>query len=230
MLKELQHDCRRVYSAFQMLFNSSYRSLNRPLRRDMRCILSRPDMEQLFACRRLIDDRVNDFTMAQPDHVRSQALEGLELGMQHEQQHQELPLTDIKHSFSVNPIPPAYQSKPEVELGQLMHPAKVFWWHYDCGVDAMDADPKRVFCFDNETPCHPVLLQPCTLADRLIANQKYLAFMDDDGYKRPDFCLAGGWAGFNMKARRRRCIGASIKVRESCFPGAESGRRHSRSR
>lgn len=199
LLKEFQPDYRGVDSAFQELFSSCHREVNAPLPRERRGILSRPDVEQVLSYRRLVDDRVNDLMMTLPEPIRLPAIERLELGMQHELQHQEKLLTDIKYSFSVNPLLPAYESTPGPDPRQQVHPAKLFWWHYDGGVDSMGADPKQVFCFDNETPCHPVLLQPYALADRLITNQEYLAFIEDDGYRRPDLWLADGWTRVQME-------------------------------
>jgi ergothioneine biosynthesis protein EgtB len=113
----------------------------------------------------------------------------LELGLHHEQQHQELILTDLKHLFAQNPLYPVY-SEPRPFLPSQLQPRK--WIEYRGGLCWLGSD-REGFCFDNELPRHRIFLSPFRLASRLITNGEYLHFMQDRGYERPEFWLSDGW-------------------------------------
>ncbi|MCW8891152.1 MAG: ergothioneine biosynthesis protein EgtB, partial [Sedimenticola sp.] len=114
----------------------------------------------------------------------------IQLGLQHEQQHQELLLMDIKHNFSVNPLKPAYRNLP-APPEQPTHP--MLWLEREGGVYTVGHQGEG-FAFDNETPRHSVLLHDHRLADRFVTNNEYLAFIDEGGYEQPALWLADGWA------------------------------------
>jgi ergothioneine biosynthesis protein EgtB len=114
----------------------------------------------------------------------------LEIGLNHEQQHQELLLTDIKHAFSCNPLQPVYR-KPALEAQRNATPLKFV--DFAGGLQPIGASGEK-FCFDNETPRHASYLQDYALANRLVTNGEYLEFVRDGGYRTPQLWLADGWA------------------------------------
>jgi len=121
---------------------------------------------------------------------RQELLPVIELGLHHEQQHQELMLTDIKHVFWVNPLRPAYQPQPK---HQTVPVPAMTWRPFDAGVRAIGHDGHE-FCFDNELPRHREFLEPFQLASRLVTNGEYLQFIEDRGYSRGDLWLSAGAA------------------------------------
>jgi ergothioneine biosynthesis protein EgtB len=175
---------------YAFLFNSYYLSLGNMQPRARRGDLSRPTVEEVYAYRRHVDEAMALLVASPPpEHVRAIAARTV-LGLHHEEQHQELLLMDIKHNFSVNPLHPAYR-------GDLALPApapKELGWLDCAGEEASVGHAGDGFCFDNERPRHRVLLSPHRLASRLVTNGEYLAFIEDDGYRRPELWLADGWA------------------------------------
>ncbi|MCC2637892.1 MAG: hypothetical protein K0Q68_1611 [Moraxellaceae bacterium] len=177
------------------LFNSYYLRLGQPFARDRRGLLSRPSLAEVLAWRDNVDARLQAL-LATPLAPEVQAL--LELGLHHEEQHQELILTDIKHHFWCNPLHPAY--RPDlvpVEEEEGQPPAGMAWREFAGGLVAIgnggDAGEPG-FGFDNERPRHPAWLAPFALASRLVTNSEFLAFMLDGGYGRPELWLSDGWA------------------------------------
>ena len=168
---------------FAYLFNSYYEALGPRHPRPRRGLLTRPTLDEVFAWRAHVDA-----AMAQAcsdDNLR----EAIILGLHHEQQHQELILTDIKHAFFCNPLLPAYRSdKPSARAAQPLDgisiPGGATWIGHD----------GSGFCFDNELPRHQVLLRPFRIAARPVSNGEYQAFIADGGYRRPEFWLSDGWA------------------------------------
>lgn len=174
--------------AWHYLFNSYYQSVGPMHARPQRGLLSRPSLEEVHGYRRYIDDAVNEL-LARSEDAELATL--VELGLQHEQQHQELLLTDIKHAFWCNPLQPAYRtSLPAAEQ------AKAVPLRFVDGRDGIVEIGHRgeSFAFDNETPRHRTLLQPHALANRLVTNAEYLAFVREGGYREPGLWLSEGWA------------------------------------
>ncbi|MBT9502929.1 MAG: ergothioneine biosynthesis protein EgtB [Burkholderiaceae bacterium] len=174
--------------AFAQLFNSYYVSLGPRHPRPQRGLLTRPSLQQVLDYRAHVDAAI-----ARLMHQGGgDALPLLELGLHHEQQHQELLLTDVKHLFSLNPLLPAWgDSGP--------HPAadaaRSGGWSTFASQEALIGHAgDGSFAFDNETPRHPVRLQPYALANDLVSCGEYLAFIDDGGYRRPELWLSDGWA------------------------------------
>jgi ergothioneine biosynthesis protein EgtB len=124
------------------------------------------------------------------DELRERVARVVTIGMQHEQQHQELMLTDIKHVFSVNPLRPVYRPRPKHVGGA---PAPQQWVGFAGGLHWLGHDGNG-FAYDNEGPRHRVYLEPFALASRLVTNAEYLAFMEDGGYQRAELWLSLGWA------------------------------------
>ena len=177
--------------AFAYLFNSYYESAGPRHPRPRRGLLTRPSLDRVLAYR----DHV-DAAMARLLADASDAeLAEVALGLHHEQQHQELILTDIKHAFFCNPLLPAYST-----AAAAAHAPTVLEWRGHPGgiVSIGHAGPSSSnqdgFAFDNEGPRHPVLLQPFRIASRPVTNGEYAAFIADGGYRRSEFWLSDGWA------------------------------------
>lgn len=179
--------------AFHYLFNSYYESLGPRHPRPQRGLLTRPSLEQVHAYRRHVDealDKLLDSALA----AQRAVLEPLiELGLQHEQQHQELIVTDMLHALSCNPLLPAYRPPSSLApRGAGVNPA-LRWLPQPGGVVEIGNDGQG-FAFDNEGPRHKVLLQPYALASRLVNCADFAGFMADGGYRRPELWLSDGWA------------------------------------
>ena len=175
-------------TAWEYLFNSYYQSIGPMHARPQRGLLSRPSLDEVWTYRKYIDDAVGDL-LACDDDPELVAL--VELGLQHEQQHQELLLTDIKHAFWSNPLRPAY--RPTIAAASATTPLPLRFVDGREGVIEIGHRGEG-FAFDNETPRHRTFLQPHALANRLVTNAEYLAFVHEGGYREPGLWLSDGWA------------------------------------
>ncbi|RZM04313.1 MAG: ergothioneine biosynthesis protein EgtB [Variovorax sp.] len=181
---------------FNYLFNSYYEALGPRHPRPQRGLLTRPTRDEVLAYRAHVDEGVERLleAAARPDDALWRAIEPIvSLGLQHEQQHQELLVTDILHAFSCNPLLPAYQpaSAPTLRLATAA-PSTRWLSHPGGQVSIGHAGPG--FAFDNETPRHVALLQPHAIADRLVSCGDYARFIADGGYRNPALWLSDGWA------------------------------------
>lgn len=174
--------------AFAFLFNSYYEALGARVLRSRRGMLSRPTLERVHAYRADVDRRVIHALIE--DRLDGAALDRLELGLHHEQQHQELILTDLKYVLGTQPLQPAYREDLPRAPGVLA--AQRFCEHAG-GVVEIGA-PAEGFAFDNERPRHRVFLEPFAIASRPIANAEVQAFIADGGYRDPRHWLSDGWA------------------------------------
>jgi ergothioneine biosynthesis protein EgtB len=175
---------------FGYLFNSYYETVGRFFPRLQRGLLSRPTVAEMYRYRAHVDRVIADVIDTAGENCWDEVARRIELGLHHEQQHQELLLTDIKYNFAFNPLRPAY--RPAVERAEVGHSEPPRWLEYDAGIRLIGYDG-REFAFDNERPRHRVFLEPFRLADRQVTNGEYLAFIADDGYGRPDLWLSEGW-------------------------------------
>ena len=184
---------------FSFLFNSYYDAVGARQPRPRRGLLTRPDLQRVFDYRESVDAAVLRLLDSAADPA---VFERVELGIHHEQQHQELLLTDILHLFAQNPLMPVYrpapQSSTQRSIPQLIPaaPAPVTgippWVDVPGGVVAIGAGSEG-FAFDCERPRHEVLLQPFRLASLPVLNKEWRAFMRDGGYTTPSLWLADGW-------------------------------------
>lgn len=179
--------------AFARLFNSYYESLGPRHPRPQRGLLTRPSLDRVHAYRAHVDAAMQAFIREADEAAWSAVAPLVELGLQHEQQHQELIATDILHAFSCNPLLPAWrpQEQPALRLAGSTPPLR--WLSHPGGVVEI-GHAGDGFAFDNETPRHPVLLQPFQLADRLVSCGEFLDFIEDGGYARASHWLSDGWA------------------------------------
>ena len=184
----------RVYDErFAYLFNSYYEALGSRHPRTQRGLLTRPSHEQVLAYREHVDAAMQVFMASAPDDVFEKAQATIELGLHHEQQHQELILTDILHALSCNPVLPAYLPARASPL-RLAAQASAPQWIAVAGGVHQAGHLGDAFAFDNERPRHDVLLQPFEIADRLVTCGDFALFIADGGYERPEFWLSDGWA------------------------------------
>ncbi|KQX86840.1 ergothioneine biosynthesis protein EgtB [Variovorax sp. Root473] len=194
-------DYRPFDARFHYLFNSYYEALGPRHPRPQRGLLTRPPLDEVHAYRRHVDEAVLAL-LAAPEPLDWAAIEPIvALGLNHEQQHQELLLTDILHALSCNPLLPAYKpaSGPALRLAAV--PAQVRWLERPGGMVEV-GHAGDGFCFDNETPRHTAMLRPYAIADRLVNCGDYAQFIADGGYRRPELWLSDGWAAVQAQGWR----------------------------
>lgn len=174
---------------YEVLFNSYYNAVGKQFPRDQRGLLSRPTLKQTYAYREHVDQAV-------AERLKSGALDDaavtriVELGVQHEQQHQELILTDLKHLFSHNPLFPVYRDS---ETRKPVDDSPVnAWFPGEEGIYEVGHEGDG-FAFDNEGPRHRVFLEPHSIASHPVTSGQFLEFIEDDGYSRPELWLSMGW-------------------------------------
>jgi ergothioneine biosynthesis protein EgtB len=171
---------------YGFLFNSYYEALGPRHPRPRRGLLTRPSLDEVMAYRHHVDQAMESVLENASDAIQADIL----LGLHHEQQHQELILTDIKHAFFANPLLPAYAP---AAAGHAAEETPLQWRDHPGGVVEIGHQGED-FAFDNEKPRHEVLLRPFRLASRPVSNGEYLAFIEDGGYRRAEFWLSDGWA------------------------------------
>src|SRR3569832_2338221 len=196
LLEPALHDYRPFDPLYAYPLNSYYEQMGGFHPRDQRGILSRPTLAEIRQYRSHVDDVlfvlfVQCFVEDDPEIAAR-----IELGLHHEQQHQELLLMDIKYNFALNPLRPAYHeaASANAETAEALR-----WLEYEGGLTSIGHLGKG-FAFDNETPRHSVFLRPFRLASRLVTNGEYMEFIKSGGYERPQYWLSDGWQG--VRARR----------------------------
>ncbi|XBQ16061.1 MAG: ergothioneine biosynthesis protein EgtB [Oceanicaulis sp.] len=188
---------------FCFLFNSYYEAIGERHARPERGFLTRPSIEEVLAYRSHVDGAVRRwFEKAGASALKAYA-EVVLTGFAHEEQHQELFLTDIKHVLSANSFPEtAYKEGALSAVAELTaRPPDPDWVAYEGGLCEF-GHAHEGFAFDNEGPAHKAWLEPFALASRPVSNAEYLAFIEDGGYERPEFWLADGWAEVQERGRR----------------------------
>ena len=173
---------------YAVMFNSYYNAVGEQFDRPSRGLLTRPSHDEVTDYRKRVDAAVFDLIGTDPDDELARRIE---VGLHHEQQHQELLLTDIKHLLSRSPLDPAFaydRAQPE----EAASVAAMRWADHRGGVVRIGCDPD-LFHFDNEGPVHDALVHPFQIAQRLVTNGEYVAFIDDGGYDRPELWLSDGW-------------------------------------
>lgn len=197
VLQEFVAAYKPFHPDFHWLFNSYYNSLGDMPEKKLRASFSRPPLEAIHRYRAHVDAAIAAF-LQQP--VDPKAVQRIVIGLNHEQQHQELIATDIKHALFTNPLHPAYLEAANREKDEVIAPP-LEWISFAPGLTEVgttpDASSPEAFAFDNETPRHPVFIAPFQLATRLVTCAEYLAFLEEDSYNRPELWLSEGWTALH---------------------------------
>jgi ergothioneine biosynthesis protein EgtB len=193
VLREFAAGYQPFHPEFRWLFNSYYNSLGDMPEKKLRSSFSRPPLDVILAYRSHVDAAM----IARMQHpLEDEAARRIVLGLEHEQQHQELIATDIKHALFTNPLHPVYVEASSQKRNDTIAPP-LDWVDFSPGLTeiglTLDLASADTFAFDNETPRHPFYLAPYRLATRLVTCAEYLAFIDQSGYNRPELWLAEGW-------------------------------------
>jgi ergothioneine biosynthesis protein EgtB len=175
---------------FPWLFNSYYQSFAEFPDKRLRASFSRPGLGTILSYREYVDDAMGRLLGAD---APEEAVRRIELGLNHEEQHQELLLTDIKHALFTNPLQPVYLDEELDDEGGAVGTVPLEFISFAGGLAEIGQAAAEGFGFDNERPRHRVWLEPFRLASRLITCGEYAEFMEDRGYERPELWLSAGW-------------------------------------
>ncbi|MCP4364865.1 MAG: ergothioneine biosynthesis protein EgtB [Planctomycetes bacterium] len=189
ILKKYLSNYSPYHPLYHYLFNSYYMTLGKPFNRPDRGLLSRPAVKEILDYRRHTNELMEKLLTQCPENEAHDIFYLTEIGIHHEQQHQELLLTDIKHVLSCNPL------NPEYSTGQAPAPdtiPEMRWFSYEGGLSWIGFEGEG-FAYDNESPRHQVYINPFELASRLVTNREFQRFIADDGYRRPELWLSDGW-------------------------------------
>jgi ergothioneine biosynthesis protein EgtB len=194
VLRPFLPDYKPFREEFRRLFNSYYNSLGEEAPdKHLRASFSRPSLDEVMAFRTHVDEAMENLFAS---NIDDEAAQRVVLGLNHEQQHQELMLTDIKHAFFSNPLRPVYDAVPLAGACNVL-PSEFMWHRFQEGVAEigypLDSTNCLDFCFDNETPRHKVYLESFGIANRSVTCREYLEFISDDAYARPGCWLSEGW-------------------------------------
>ncbi len=188
----------RFDDQYHFLFNSYYYSAGQMHSRPKRGLLSRPTLAQVLDYRSYVDTAMQQ--LLQTDAIDREMMNVIVLGLNHERQHQELLLTDIKHVFSCNPIRPAVSHT--LDVVESIQPPGYSFSEGEAGIHPIGAGEQE-FTFDNETPRHDSLLQAHRIGDRLVSNGEFREFIRDGAYDNNELWLSDGWATINERGWRR---------------------------
>jgi ergothioneine biosynthesis protein EgtB len=182
---------RSLHPQYTYLFNSYYNAIGERHCRPKRGLISRPTVKDTYRYRAYVDEHMLEL-LENADHGLLERITPLVvLGLHHEQQHQELLVTDLKHVLAANPLHPVYVARDAAAPGSSVPPLR--YESFEGGLAWIGHDGSG-FAFDNEGPRHQQFLQPFQLATRPVTNAEYLAFMADNAYQRPELWLSAGWA------------------------------------
>jgi ergothioneine biosynthesis protein EgtB len=191
-----------VIPEYAYLFNSYYNAAGDMHRRDLRGLISRPTVDETKQYRASVDSHVGNLLAEADEETLVELAPLITLGIHHEQQHQELLITDIKHVFAQNPLHPVYRQReadpPEPDKIDI---ARMDVIEFDEAIVEIGHEGSG-FSYDNEGPRHRALVPAFSLANRLVTNGEYLRFMEDNGYERPEFWLSLGWTTVNEQRWR----------------------------
>jgi ergothioneine biosynthesis protein EgtB len=190
ILKEFRPDYKTYHPDFAYLFNSYYVAAGERHCRPKRGLVSRPTVDETFKYRAYVDQHMIELLESADAKMRADIAPLLEIGLNHEQQHQELIQMDIKHVLTENPLRPVYRERKNPGVASS---APLTWKAFDEGVYWFGHDGDG-FSFDNEGPRHRQFIESFELASRLVTCGEFLEFMNDGGYQRPDLWLSEGWA------------------------------------
>jgi ergothioneine biosynthesis protein EgtB len=195
LLKQFFPDYQSLHPQYGFLFNSYYNAVGPFYSRPHRGLLSRPTVKEVFHYRADVDLFVSELIEAADERLLAKLGPVITLGLHHEQQHQELMLTDLKSVFWQNPLRPAFRAR---DLQQAQPPPAPKWMQYHEGIYWVGHEGSR-FSYDNEGPRHRVFLESFEMASRLVTNAEFMAFMEDGGYQRSEHWLSLGWSTVKEK-------------------------------
>lgn len=188
---------RPFHPEFAYLFNSYYVQAGERWQRPYRGLLSRPTVEEVYAYRAYVNEamhRLLEVGLSQLPQEKQHSLHTrIEIGLNHEQQHQELLLTDAKHLFSINPLRPAFHPDAASAAAATSSPVPLNWVSFEETISSIGHNEDSFF-YDNEKPFHRELIPAFDLASRTVTSDEFLEFMNDGGYRRPELWLSLGWA------------------------------------
>lgn len=190
ILKKAIDDFDSLHPQYSYIFNSYYVQTGDPHCRDKRGNLSRPTVKKVFEYRKYVDQKMHEFIEGLSDEGLEEWLPVIEVGLHHEQQHQELMVTDLKYMFGQNPLYPIYIETRRPKIESL---PEINWISFDEGLYSVGHEGGS-FGYDNEFPAHKTYLQDFEIADRLITNGEFIEFIEDGGYKDPKWWLDEGFA------------------------------------
>ncbi|MGI9388102.1 MAG: SUMF1/EgtB/PvdO family nonheme iron enzyme, partial [Methyloligellaceae bacterium] len=194
ILKPYLDDYQVFDACYSYCFNSYYETVGPRHPRPKRGLLTRPSVEEVHAYRSHVDDALDRLFATYASELPNEIAALITLGINHEQQHQELLLTDILSLFAASPLRPAYQ---DAQSSQTTATAPDMQWiGFDGGIFEVGNDGTG-FAYDNEAPRHEALIRPFRLANRPVSNGEWLAFMEDGGYRTSTLWLSDGWATVN---------------------------------
>ncbi len=191
ILTVFSDDYREFHPRFRYLFNSYYEQVGEFFPRSQRGLLSRPTVEEVYRYRAYVDEQMAQLIESASEEKWSTIAARLVIGLNHEQQHQELLLTDLKYNLAFNPLRPAYRD--DLPTPSRRTAPSLNWFDYSGGLESIGYQGDG-FAYDNESPRHQVYVRPFRLASRLVTNGEYLAFIEADGYKRSELWLSDGWS------------------------------------
>lgn len=174
-------------AAYAVLFNSYYNGVGEQFPRERRGVVSRPTVSQVLEWRALVDEKMLEVLESPSDEISML----VEIGLNHEEQHQELLLTDVKHALVENPAFEKY-----CERSKVSKPVEQTWLAIPSGISSVGYDGEA-FHFDNEGPAHDTLIGDVSMSNRLVTNRDFIAFMEDGGYEQHDLWLSDGWYWVN---------------------------------
>lgn len=198
VLKKLNRNYHFFKNEYNYLFNSYYKALGSYLTKIKRNILSRPSIEEVFEYRRIVTERVLDQMHSADEKTFKNILHIVEIGINHEQQHQELLLMDIKRNFYENPLRPKYNSN----FTHTSHePSNLVWHNIPSGPAKIGVSKNsKEFAYDNEKDLHRQWIESCMLSSHLVTNGDYLSFIEDGGYETSEYWHSDGW---NLKEKEK---------------------------
>jgi len=194
ILKAHARDYREFHEQFSYLYNSYYNKIGERMARHCRGHMTRPSLDDVLSYREHVDGEMTHLLEHIDPNDFAELAPLITIGLNHEQQHQELLITDVKHLLSLNPLEPVYKQRPQPFARNPIPPME--WIEHPGGMIDIGYDDDG-FCFDNEQPRHRALLEPFALATRPVTNGEFLQFIEDDGYKRAELWLDMAWAHIN---------------------------------
>jgi ergothioneine biosynthesis protein EgtB len=195
VLSETSGNYKSLHPQYAYLFNSYYIQAGERFERPKRGLLSRPGVKEVFQYREYVDQNMISFLEGSDEETFKKLAQVIEIGLHHEQQHQELMLTDIKHVFSINPLHPVYVEKEDKYQEKI---PQIKWISFEEGIYKIGHNGKG-FSYDNETPQHNEYVESFSLASRLITNGEYIKFIEDGGYNKPELWLSDGAAAVDKE-------------------------------